>query len=144
MGSAPSFGKTWARRLETERQSETWAREKQDIITVPGLTPRSEAILKALDKLGSDEKQTFLAQMTDTPEGRQALSEAETITRALKQRFGTADILKLEKMDLRIAKDQSENIERLKDIARLAERAHRAELTQRHELKQGLRKGMGL
>ena len=42
---------TWERRLDEARQSEEWQREKRDIVEVPGLTPKSEAILKAFDQL---------------------------------------------------------------------------------------------
>jgi hypothetical protein len=34
---------TWARRLQAERESETWNREKRDIVEVPGLTPGASA-----------------------------------------------------------------------------------------------------
>lgn len=42
---------TWERRLEAERQSEVWKREKCDVIEVPGLTQRSEDILKQAEGL---------------------------------------------------------------------------------------------
>ncbi len=56
----------WERRLQEARQSEEWQREKCDIVEVPGLTPKSEAILKAFDQLDSEEKSQFLEQMTKT------------------------------------------------------------------------------
>lgn len=46
-----SASRTWERRLEAERESERWNRENRDVVEVPGLTPRSEAILKQLDGL---------------------------------------------------------------------------------------------
>jgi Ti-type conjugative transfer relaxase TraA len=135
---------TWARRLEAERQSETWKREKCDVVEVPGLTPRSEAILKKLDGLANDEKTKFLQQMLDTPNGRQALAEANTIVKALHQRFGTADAHKIKDMDLRLGKDVVIQAEHIKQVARLAEKAQRDEMTRQHELKRTLKKGLGL
>jgi Ti-type conjugative transfer relaxase TraA len=135
---------TWARQLDAERQSETWQREKCDVVEVPGLTPRSEAILKKLDGLANDEKTKFLQQMLDTPDGRQALAEANTIVRALEQRFGTADARKIKDMDLRLGKDVVIQVERIRQVARLAEKAQRDEMTRQHELKRTLKKGLGL
>lgn len=46
-----SDGHPRERRVEAERASETWKREMQDVIEVPGLSRRSEAILRQLDGL---------------------------------------------------------------------------------------------
>lgn len=51
---------TWTRRLQAERDSETWQREKRDVVEVPGLTPRSERILKQLDDLPQAQKAQFV------------------------------------------------------------------------------------
>ncbi|MDL2411018.1 hypothetical protein PY650_36990, partial [Rhizobium calliandrae] len=39
-----SAAQAWERRLEAERQSEAWKRERCDVVEVPGLTKSSEAI----------------------------------------------------------------------------------------------------
>ncbi|KQQ59537.1 conjugal transfer protein TraA [Rhizobium sp. Leaf311] len=135
---------TWERRLHEARRSEEWQREKRDIVEVPGLTPKSEAILEAFDQLDSEEKSQFLEQMTKTPEGRQALAEAAEIANALEKRFGTRNRQELEKMDLRLGKDQLQQVDRIRNVARLVERALTAEQRKTYELEQSLKKGLGL
>ncbi len=135
---------TWERRLQEARQSEEWQREKRDIVEVPGLTPKSEAILKAFNQLDSEEKSQFLEQMTKTPEGRQALAEAAEIANALEKRFGTRNRQELEKMELRLGKDQLQNVDRIRNVARLVERAHTAVQRRTYEIEQSLKKGLGL
>ncbi|MGF6178273.1 Ti-type conjugative transfer relaxase TraA [Ensifer sp. 4252] len=135
---------TWERRLEAERQSEKWSREKRDVVEVPGLTPRSEAILKQLDGLSQAEKPKFLEQLSGTPEGRQAIEEARNIAQALEQRFGSADPRDWKKQTVRLGPEASTKLDRIKDIARITDRAQRAELTRKYELTRGLKKGLGL
>lgn len=139
-----SAGRTWERRLEAECQSEKWNREKRDVVEVPGLTPRSEAILKQLDGLSRSEKPKFLEQLSGTPEGKQALEEARQVAQALEQRFGSADPRDLKKENLRLGPDAFANLERIKATARIADRAQRAELSRQYELKRSLNKGLGL
>lgn len=139
-----SAGRTWERRLEAERQSESWQREKRDGIKVPGMTSRSEAILKQLDNLPRVEKTAFLEQLSATAEGKQALDEAKTIANALEQRFGRADPRDLSTQRLRLGPEVSANLERIKHVARLADRTQRAELSRQYELKRTLNKGLGL
>jgi len=55
-------GKTWERRLEAEREAESWERQKCNVIEVPGLTQRSEVILKHLHRLSQSEKPEFLVE----------------------------------------------------------------------------------
>jgi len=135
---------TWDRRLNEARLSEEWHREKRDIVEVPSLTPTSEAILKAFDQLASEEKPQFLEQMTKTPEGKQALEEAQAIVNALEKRFGTRNRLELEKMDLRLGKDQLQQVDRIRNVARLVERALTTEQRRTYKLEQSLKKGLGL
>lgn len=144
-----SVGRTWERRLEAERQSEMWNREKRDVIEVPGLTQRSEAILKQLDGLPQADKPKFLAQISGTPEGKQALEEAKRVAQALEQRFGSADPrdLKAENLrteNLRLGPEVSAKLDRIRDVARISDRAQRAELSRQYELKRSLHKGLGL
>lgn len=139
-----SAGLTWERRLQAERQAESWHREKRDGIEVPGLTPRSEAILKQLDDLPRVEKTAFLEHLSATPEGKQALAEAKAIAKALEQRFGSADPRDLKAEQLRLGPEASANIDRIKHVARLADRAQQAELSRQYELKRTLDKGLGL
>ncbi len=135
---------TWERRLQEARQSEEWQREKRDVVEVPGLTPKSEAILKAFDQLDSEQKPQFLEQMTKTSEGRQALYEAAIIANAIEKRFGTRNRSELEKMDLRLDKDQLQTVDRIRNVARLVERAHTAEQRRTYQLEQSLKKGLSL
>ncbi len=94
---APFAGSTPVRRV---------AARERDIVEVPGLSPKSEAILKAFDQLDSAQKPQFLERITKTPDGQQALVEAGAVANALEKRFGTSNRLELEKMDLRLSKDQ--------------------------------------
>ncbi len=135
---------TWERRLDEARQSEEWQREKRDVVEVPGLTPKSEAILKAFDQLDEEQRPQLLEQMTKTPEGKQALVEAGTFANALEKRFGTRNRLELDKMDLRLGTGQLQNVDRIRDVVRLVERAHVAEQTRTYKLEQSLKKGVGL
>lgn len=135
---------TWERRLNEARRSEEWQREKRDIVEVPGLTSKSEAILKAFDQLDREQKPQFLEQMTKTPDGRQTLSEAAAIANAIEKRFGVRNRFELEKMDLRLGKDQLQKVDRIRDVARLVERAHTAVQRRTHELGQSLKKRLGL
>jgi Ti-type conjugative transfer relaxase TraA len=139
-----SAGRTWERRLEAERQSEKWSREKRDVVEVPGLTPRSEAILKQLDGLPQAEKPKFLEQLSGTPEGKQALEEAKKVAQALEQRFGSADPRDLKTKTLRNGSEVSATFDRIKDVARITDRAQRAELSRQYDLKRSLNKGLGL
>lgn len=139
-----SAGQTWERRLEAECQSETWNREKRDVIEVPGLTQRSEAILKQLDGLSHADKPKFLEQLSGTPEGKLAIEEAKNIAQALEQRFGSADPRDWKKQNVRLGPELSTKLDRIKDVARITDRARRAELTRKYELTRGLKKGLGL
>uniref|UniRef100_UPI003B9ED9D5 BID domain-containing protein n=1 Tax=Agrobacterium rosae TaxID=1972867 RepID=UPI003B9ED9D5 len=139
-----SAAKTWQRRLEAERRSETWKRERQDIVEVPGLTRGSEALLQQLASLSHADRPAFLKQLLTTPEGTQAMTEARTIANALEQRLGSADPRNLKPEALRLGPDLAKQLDQIKQVARIVERAHRAELTHQHELKQSLTKSLGL
>jgi ATP-dependent exoDNAse (exonuclease V) beta subunit len=139
-----SAARTWERRFEAEQQSEAWARDRRDVVEVPGLTARSEAILQDLDRMAYANKPQFLEQLAGTPEGKQALDEAGTIVGALKQRFGTADLLNIKPEDLRLGPEVTARLDRIKDVARIVDRAERHELTRQYEIKRSLSKGLGL
>ncbi|WP_320196960.1 Ti-type conjugative transfer relaxase TraA [Agrobacterium rosae] len=148
---APALGnqvlfaaETWQRRLKAERKLEIWKRERQDIVEVPGLTARSQSLLQQFNSLALEDRQTFLAHLLATPEGKQAITEAQTIASALEQRFGSADLRNLKPEQLRLGPDIGKKLDQIKHMARIVERAHRAELIHRHELKQSLRQGLGL
>lgn len=119
----------WQRRLHDERQSEMWFREKRDVIEVPGLSSRSEAILKQLDRRSDGEKRRFLEQLSSTSEGRHALEEATKVVQALEQRFGSADFGDLRRENLRMAPEDLARLDRIKDVAGIAERARTADLS---------------
>ncbi|WP_312366948.1 Ti-type conjugative transfer relaxase TraA [Ensifer sp.] len=139
-----SAAQTWERRLVAECQSETWNREKRDVVEVPGLTQRSEAILKQLDLLPQLEKPKFLEQLSATVEGKQVLEEAKKIAQALEQRFGSADARDLKMENTRLGPELSTRLDRITEVARLVDRAHRAELKRNYELTRALTKGLGL
>ncbi|MBN7806496.1 Ti-type conjugative transfer relaxase TraA [Agrobacterium rosae] len=139
-----SAAKTWQRRLEAERRSETWKRERQDIVEVPGLTRGSEALLQQLASLSHADRPAFLKQLLTTPEGTQAMTEARTIANALEQRLGSADPRNLKPEALRLGPDLAKQLDQIKQVARIVERVQRAELTLQQELKQSLTKSLGL
>jgi len=135
---------TWERRFNEARWSEEWQREKRDIVEVPGLSPKSEAILRAFDQVDSGQKPQFLERMIETPGGKQALQEAAAIAKALEKRFGTLNRSELEKMDLRLGKDQLQHVDRIRNVARLVQRALTAEQRRTYQLEQSLKKGLGM
>ncbi len=135
---------TWERQLDEARQSEKWQREKRDIVEVPGLSPKSEAILKAFDQLDHEQRPQFLEQIVNTPEGKQALAEAAAIASALEKRFGIRNRLEMEKMYLRLGKDRVQQVDRIRDVARLVERANTAQQRRTYQLEQSLKKGLGM
>ncbi|SDN73895.1 Ti-type conjugative transfer relaxase TraA [Ensifer sp. YR511] len=135
---------TWARRLNAERDAETWQRDKRDVVEVPVLTPRSEGILKQLDQLPQAQKAQFVEELAHKPEGHEALEEAKKIAHCLEQRFGNSDPRSFKKELDRLGLTDSAKIERITDVARVVDRAHRAELSRKYELTRGLKKGLGL
>ncbi|MCM2436340.1 AAA family ATPase, partial [Agrobacterium rosae] len=148
---APALGnqvlfaaETWQRRLKAERKSEIWKRERQDIVEVPGLTARSQSLLQQFNSLALEDRQTLLAHLLATPEGKQAITEAQTIASALEQRFGSADLRNLKPDQLRLGPDIGKKLDQIKHMARIVERAHREELIHRQELKQSLTRSLVL
>jgi len=135
---------TWERRIGEERQSEIWKREKCDVIEVPGLTRRSQVIHKQLDGLSQEDRPKFLEKLAGTPEGKQALAEAEKVARALERRFGSSDPRVLQKEDLRLGPEAGVRLDRIKGVARMAYQAQMAELSRQYELERTLSKGLGL
>ncbi|POO48435.1 Ti-type conjugative transfer relaxase TraA, partial [Agrobacterium rosae] len=135
---------TWTQRLKAERQSETWKRERQDVVVVPGLTPASQALLERFDSLSKADRPVFLKQLLTTPEGRVAITEARTITTALEQRLGSADPRNLKPEALRLGPDLAKQLDQIKHVARIVERAYNADLTHQYELKRSLTKSLGL
>ena len=139
-----SVGENWERWLKVERQSETWTREKRDVIEVPGLTRRSEEILRELDRLPKAEKPKFLEQLSGTLEGKLALEEAKTITKALQLRFGNSDQQSFKNALARLDPEVAARLDHIQAVARLAERAERVELTRQQQLERSRTKGLGL
>ncbi|WP_421358115.1 Ti-type conjugative transfer relaxase TraA, partial [Agrobacterium rosae] len=135
---------TWTQRLKAERQSETWKRERQDVVVVPGLTPASQALLERFDSLSQADRPVFLKQLLTTPEGRVAITEARTIATALEQRLGSADPRNLKPEALRLGPDLAKQLDQIKHVARIVERAYNADLTHQYELKRSLTKSLGL
>ncbi|WP_245445361.1 Ti-type conjugative transfer relaxase TraA, partial [Agrobacterium rosae] len=135
---------TWTQRLKAERQSETWKRERQDVVVVPGLTRASQALLERFDSLSQADRPVFLKQLLTTPEGQTAITEARTIATALEQRLGSADPRNLKPEALRLGPDLAKQLDQIKHVARIVERAYNADLTHQYELKRSLTKSLGL
>lgn len=135
---------TWASRLDEERRSERWSRQKLDVVEIPGMTSRSAGILTAINETQYEDKTRFLEKLLSTPEGIQALEEAKQIVRALERRFGSADLRHLEHTELRIGSISAADMARLKETARIADLAYRAELSQEYELKRSVNRTLQL
>jgi BID domain of Bartonella effector protein (Bep) len=129
----------WQRALSNAYQSEQWKREKHDVIEIPGLSPRSEAVLKQLDATETFERATFVEKLVETPEGRKALDEARQVVAAVEKRFGRRDLRDIEPARLMMA-----DIAKLRDVARMCQQADRAELTRRYDLTRMQSKSLGL
>jgi hypothetical protein len=114
------------------------------VIEVPGLNRQSEALLKQLDGLSQEDRLQLFETLAGTPEGKQALVEAEKIARALERRFGSSDPRALLKENLRLGPETYAKLDRIKHVARIAYQAQMAELSQQYELKRSLSKGLGL
>ncbi|WP_425640373.1 Ti-type conjugative transfer relaxase TraA [Agrobacterium radiobacter] len=134
--------RSWLRHLENEHRSETWQREKRDIVEVPALTARSEEILTHLDALPCEQKPGFVRQMMNSAEGRTALEEAEGIDSALQKRFGTSSLRNKDLKRLRITPDDALSLDRIKQVTGLVERAHHAELVEKQALTFGQTQGL--
>jgi hypothetical protein len=134
----------WTRRHEEAASSEQWKREKQDVIEVPGLSARSEAILKRLDGLDHVEKPAFLEKLAGTPEGRRALEEAELVTDAMRRRFGTDDLRNKNLAELTRGQAEKVDLVRLAEVAQITYRAKTAEMFRQQERVRRERKGLGL
>lgn len=137
-------GTDWKRRYERAIETEQWRRERQDVIEVPGLSPRSEAILKRLDGLDTAEKPAFLVKLLGTPEGRRALEEATAVTVAMQKRFGRGDIRDREAAELNRVQADKIDLTRVVEVARVSYRAKNAELSRQADLVLRERKGLGL
>ncbi|CUX64675.1 hypothetical protein AGR6A_Lc190245 [Agrobacterium sp. NCPPB 925] len=135
---------SWKRHLESEHRSETWQREKRDIVEVPALTKRSEEILTRFDALSYEQRPEFIRQMMNTSDGLQALQEVTTITQALTKRFGTTNLRNRDLDKLRITADAHVSVERIRQVAGLVERVHHAELVQKQKLTLGLTQRLGM
>ncbi|MDL2410997.1 hypothetical protein PY650_36885, partial [Rhizobium calliandrae] len=98
--------------------------------------------MKQLDELPYPEKSKFLQEMSRTPDGRQALHEAQTVAQALEKRFGSADPREW-KDDLRAGPEILLAVSRINAIAGIVDRARSAERSRDYELKRSLSKGLG-
>jgi Ti-type conjugative transfer relaxase TraA len=139
-----SAADTWERRLEAERDSERWMREKQDVVEVPGLRTRSEEILRQLDRTPQAQKDAVLDRILSTPEGRQALEEAADIAEALTQRFGTSDPRVFKSLTELFGTRLLHGAEKAGEVAGLVHRAHNQECSRQYRLEESLRRGRGI
>lgn len=134
-----SASATWARRLGEECQSEQWQRDRRDTIEVPGLTRRSAEILSQVDQIPVAERNGWIDQLRQTPEGQKALAEAKTISDALRNRFGDSDPARF---DTRLECDPA--LASIRQVAKTVDRVRMAELTRDQTLKQELSRSKGL
>ncbi|AOG08728.1 Ti-type conjugative transfer relaxase TraA [Agrobacterium sp. RAC06] len=134
----------WTRRYEEAVKSEQWTREKEDVIEVPGLSPRTETILRQLDGLEREERHAFLEKLVGTPEGKRALEEAEAVTDGMRQRFGRSDIRGLDPAKRARGQVDEAGLARLVEVAQITYRAKTAEMFRQEELVRSERKGLGL
>lgn len=137
-------GQHWTRRYEQAADSERWKREKQDVIEVPGLSHRSEALLKQLDRLDDAEKPAFLEKLVATPEGKRALEEAEVVTDAMRRRCGTDELRHKDLVKLTRGLAEKVDLVRVAEVAEIAYRARAAEITREYDLVRRQTKGLGL
>jgi len=119
---------------------------KEDVIEVPGLSPQTETILRQLDGLEREERDAFLEKLLGTLEGKRALEEAEAVTHAMRQRFGTDDLRNKNLAALTRELADRVDLERLAEVARITYRAKTAEMFRQEELvrKERQRLGLGL
>ncbi|MCZ8158888.1 MAG: Ti-type conjugative transfer relaxase TraA [Rhizobiaceae bacterium] len=134
----------WTRRYEQAADSEQWKREKQDVIEVPGLSVRSQAILKQLDGLDHVEKPAFLEKLAGTPEGRRALVEAEAVIDAMGRRFGSSDMRDKDLKEMMRGQVSAVDLSRRKALVQIANRAKTAEKLRQEELVKIQRKRLGM
>ncbi|MGE8104497.1 Ti-type conjugative transfer relaxase TraA [Allorhizobium sp. NPDC080224] len=136
----------WTKRYEQTVKSEEWRRKKEDVIEVPGLSPQTETILRQLDGLEREERDAFLEKLLGTLEGKRALEEAEAVTHAMRQRFGTDDLRNKNLAALTRELADRVDLERLAEVARITYRAKTAEMFRQEELvrKERQRLGLGL
>lgn len=134
----------WTKRYEQAVKSEEWRRKKEDVIEVPGLSPQTETILRQLDGLEREERHAFLEKLVGTPEGKRALEEAEAVTEAMRQRFGSSDIRGLDRAKLTRGQGEEAELARLVEVAQITYRANTAEMFRQEEPVRKERKGLGL
>lgn len=137
-------GQHWTRRYEQAASSEQWKREKQDVIEVRGLSPRSEALLKQFDTLAYADKPAFLEKLVGTPEGKRALEEAEVVTDAMRRRCGTDELRHKDLVKLTRGLAEKVDLVRVAEVAEIAYRARAAEITREYDLVRRQTKGLGL
>lgn len=126
----------WQRRLNEERQAETWQRDR-DAVAVPDLTPRSARLLEPLDNVAMDQRDQLIDAIRSTPEGRAALEEARHIAKALTHRFGSSDPRNFARTLARHP-DLAKRAAQIIAVARTVEQARIAELSRDHALNRQL------
>ena len=133
----------WERRLGEERASEQWQREKRDVIEVPGLTPRSAAIIAQVEKMPVDKRNQFISEIRASPEGRAALDEARLVAEALTRRFGSSDPRRFAEQ-LEARPELAKQAGQIRTIARMVARTRHAELSHDDALRRQLNRSQGL
>lgn len=133
----------WERRLDEERKSEQWQRDKRDVVEVPGLRPRSVEILAEVAKTPVEKRSQLIDQLRSSPEGQLALEEARLVADALTQRFGHSDPRKFA-TELEKRPELVSQAEHIKTVARMVDYTHTTELVHDHTLKQQLSRSKGL
>ncbi|QRF51307.1 hypothetical protein D4A92_07600 [Rhizobium rosettiformans] len=77
-------------------------------------------------------------------EGKRALAEAEAITDAMKERFGTDDLRNKNLAELTRGLAEKVDLARVAEVVRVAYRAKNAEMFRQQDLVRSERKGLGL
>jgi len=134
---------TWERRLDEERRSEQWQREHRDTVEVPGLTRRSGELLSGLDRIPANERNAWIDQLRQTPEGQKALDEVRLVADALHLRFGEIDHRRISAALTRDGIETSK-VDKILQVAKTVERVHLLNLTRDRTLKQELSRSKSL
>ena len=117
--------KLWDRGVQDARHTEEYERAR-DKHAVPGLSPSSEAQLRAFDKVPYEKQDAAIAQLQTSKEGRRALVEARQVSDALHTRFGTSSPHKIGPEIGRYHAPNSPQAKRIIEAAGLADRASNA------------------
>jgi hypothetical protein len=99
---------------------------------LPGLSARSEEILRQLDAASRAERRASLEKLAGIAERRLAMEEAKAIADALERRFGSPSPLYLRKQIERRGHELTTSVHKIRDIPLLVDSACRQELSRKY------------